>query len=123
MKFRSRSASDGGFSAFAPYRSVRALLITWEDAAEKEFAEQREALAKEFKQHGFVVEEAFEIKSTRPHQSLIPRLQQFLANDRDGTLLILYYGGHGMNNEDKDHIWLWYDFRETPTNQSNSHIT
>lgn len=97
---------DSNISEFAPYKAIKALLITWKDAEEKDFAIQRDSLEKEFKLYGFGVEK-FCIESDKPHRSLVPRLQQFLLNDKADSLLILYYGGHGMNNLDKEHIWLW----------------
>jgi hypothetical protein len=34
------------------------------------------------------------------------RLHEFLRYDAEGTLLIIYYGGHGLNDSDQNNIWL-----------------
>lgn len=90
-------------------------MVDWEkskedDASERaEFQSQREALAREFKMYRFTTVN-YSIpseRSKRPYRELNKRLQEFLVHDETGTLLIIYYGGHGENNDDKNHIWLW----------------
>lgn len=99
----------------SPYRKVHALMIDWEesigdDPLERvEFQCQREALEREFRMYRFTTEN-YSIpsgRSRRPYRELNMRLQEFLILDEAGTLLIVYYGGHGENNDDKNHIWLW----------------
>ena len=91
------------------YNEVRVLLICWEDSGQKEFEQQLLGLQKEFKEYGFnIEEEPYKIKSEQPYRRLAARLQEFLEYDREGTLLIIYYGGHGQNDEDQNNIWLRY---------------
>lgn len=94
------------FTSPPSYTSVKALMISWEDTAQKAFKSQLLKLSTVLKAYKFDVEE-FEIESVKPFQTLSERLHRFLRNDQDGALLIIYYGGHGMNNQDKNNIWLW----------------
>ncbi|KAI5859745.1 heterokaryon incompatibility protein-domain-containing protein [Durotheca rogersii] len=91
-----------------PYSAVDALLISWKDsvqAQKNQFKTQLQGLASELLAHNFRVTE-YEIESKRPQQRLSERLLLLLKHDKPGTLLIIYYGGHGLNNKDKDCIWL-----------------
>lgn len=87
-------------------------MIDWEqtkhdDTSERaEFKSQREALAKEFKMYRFTTVN-YSIPPRRPYRALNKRLQELLVYDEYRTLLIIYYGGHGENNDDKNHVWLW----------------
>ena len=97
---------DRSNSAALPYTSVKVMMISWKDSAEDEFKSQLRELSIEFKNYRFDVEE-FEIPGVRPHQTLSERLQLFLRHDKEGSLLIVYYGGHGASNQDKNNMWLW----------------
>jgi hypothetical protein len=98
-----------GQSRRANYTSIRALLICWKDSTQPEFEDQLQSLnAVLAGDYAFDVEK-FEIESERPQQKLSARLLDFLQNDRDGGLLIVYYGGHGLNSRDKDCLWLCHD--------------
>jgi hypothetical protein len=88
-----------------PYTSVKVLMIKWKDSSQKEFGSQLTALATEFKAYNFDVEE-YDIESEMSHVTLGSRLIQFLSYNEEGRLLIVYYGGHGIDNQDKDCIWL-----------------
>ncbi|KAK8031273.1 hypothetical protein PG990_001007 [Apiospora arundinis] len=92
------------------YDEVHALMIDWEDAVKEtpDFRKQKKKLAEEFDTYLFKPE-SFEIPSTKPYQALLVRIQQFLSHDHPKNLLIIYYGGHGANNKDKDHIWYCCD--------------
>lgn len=103
---QARRNSESTETLVSPYQTVRALMIDWKDAREKDFREQRDRLSAEFKKYRFLVE-PFSIESEKPYQKLAARLLEFLSHDAPGTLFIIYYGGHGMNNKDKAHIWLW----------------
>jgi hypothetical protein len=89
------------------YTAVKVLMICWKDCAQKEFKKQLDELSKEFKAYGFDVEPVYSIESHKSHQRLDLRLHEFLKYDKQDTLLIIYYGGHGRNNSDKNNIWLW----------------
>jgi hypothetical protein len=89
------------------YEAVKVLMICWKDA-QKEFKRQLDELSKEFEAYGFDVEPVYRIETQKSHQRLDLRLHEFLKYDKQGTLLIVYYGGHGQNNPDKNNIWLWY---------------
>ena len=92
------------------YMKVNVLLLSWKDmddpAEGAEFKAQLCLLSDEFKAYRFVVEE-YEIESDMPYRKLSERLIGFLRHhDKIGTLLILYYGGHGLNNRDSHCVWL-----------------
>lgn len=91
---------------FEPYNAVFALILHWEDAAEKDFKKQGEKLGTVLKAFKFQVKE-YAIPSEKPHQSLNGRLQEFLEEDNDRTLLIVYYSGHALTGRDRNHIWVW----------------
>jgi hypothetical protein len=89
-----------------PYRAVHVLLVYWKDGT-KDFYDQLRELGKEFKgSYKYQVEE-WAIESEGPYKKLNERLLKFLEYDQDGALLIVYYGGHGGINKDKNHTWLW----------------
>jgi hypothetical protein len=91
------------------YKRVHVLMLSWRDvenARERtEFRSQLRALAEEFDAYRFSVEE-YEIESDMPYRKLSRRLHEFLGHDQEGVLLIVYYGGHGLNNRDSHCIWL-----------------
>jgi hypothetical protein len=89
----------------SPYSAVEVLMVCWKDSAQKQFKEQLKSLAKVLSAYNFHVME-YEIESKRPQQTFSARLLSFLDHDKPNTLLIIYYGGHGLNNKDKDCIWL-----------------
>lgn len=97
-----------------PYKIVNVLLICWEDTTQHEFENQLDTLASEFKKFNFCVRK-YKIASKRPQQKLNRELLSFLDNDQDDTLLIIYYGGHGLNNGDKECIWLRYATSQATT--------
>jgi len=91
------------------YERVKALLLSWQDvddARERhEFTTQLRRLADEFKAYRFDVEE-YKIESEKPYRKLSRQLDDFLRHDEEGVLLIVSYGGHGINNRDSHCIWL-----------------
>ncbi|RYO95986.1 hypothetical protein DL765_011724 [Monosporascus sp. GIB2] len=101
------------------YARVNALMLSWKEIDDpterKEFKTQLQGLADEFRAYRFEVEE-YEIESERPYQKLSRRFGEFLQHDQEGTLLILYYGGHGLNNRDSHCIWL----RDNPEDTEES---
>ncbi|KAK8034169.1 heterokaryon incompatibility protein-domain-containing protein [Apiospora rasikravindrae] len=110
MASSSMRSLRGGHAIMAtltsPYQEVHALMVDWEDAGREahEFRDQKEKLAEEFRKYRFKPK-SFAIPSKKPYQALLMEIHQFLQHDKTGNLLIIYYGGHGANNKDKDHIW------------------
>lgn len=93
----------------APYKTVNVLMLSWKDIDDDkerdEFQAQLRSLSEEFRAYRFDVEE-YEIESHMPYRKLSRRLDVFLRHDHEGALLIIYYGGHGLNNRDSHCIWL-----------------
>lgn len=87
------------------YSSVHVLMLYWENGREV-FKDQVRELAVEFRRFNYHVN-TWHIPSARPWRSLSKRLLDFLKTDQRARLLIIYYGGHGQNNEDKHNVWLW----------------
>jgi len=104
-----------------PYKRVAALMLSWKDASNnydrEEFRTQLNSLSEEFKNYRFEVKH-YGIESEKSHQKLSRQLSELLDNDSQETLLIVYYGGHGLNNRDSNCIWLRYDvvFLSLPVN-------
>ena len=81
-------------------------MIYWKDG-EDEFYDQLKKLGKEFESaYGYKVEE-WALGSANPYKDMTERLLKFLDYENEGTLLILYYGGHGGITKDRQHTWLW----------------
>ena len=78
------------------YDDVRALLICWKRAQPTTFKHQRAALEKVLKtpyQFGTL---PIDIPNQQPYDFLITHVGDFNRSyNKDNTLLILYYGGHG----------------------------
>ena len=52
--------------------------------------------------------EEWKIPSRRSHNLLAFELMRFLEKyERKDSLLIVYYGGHGGMNDDRQCIWSW----------------
>ena len=89
------------------YTNVHVLLLSWEDdnlGVMKEVRELEKVFADTYNYHT----ERFQIPSSRSHNSLARRLTAFL-DDFEGSknLLIVYYGGHGFMNDDRQCLWSW----------------
>jgi len=53
--------------------------------------------------------ERWKIPSKRSHNTLAAKLLAFLDEyESKETLLIVYYGGHGSMNDDRQCVWSWY---------------
>ena len=89
------------------YKRVHVLLLSWEAddlGVAKEIAELKDTFDKIY--HYEV--EHWKIPSNRSHNSLNRRLTNFIDDyEGEDTLLILYYGGHGYMNDDRQCIWSW----------------
>lgn len=52
--------------------------------------------------------EEWKIPSNGPHNSLAFKLMRFLEeHEGKESLLIVYYGGHGGMNDDRQCVWSW----------------
>jgi len=107
--------TEGGDSArhalsSGSYHEVCALMICWENIDNQKelagFKAQLDELAAEFRQYRFKVEH-YEIESETPAHKLSRRFDQLIQeHDKEGSLLIVYYGGHGQRNDDYHCIWI-----------------
>ncbi|RKK69806.1 hypothetical protein BFJ69_g12383 [Fusarium oxysporum] len=95
------------------YLDVRALFLSWK-GADKAFYEQLVLLKNVLQdEYNFGVED-WAIPHDDPFFQLNGRLRQFLQSDDYDTLLILYYGGHGSTDTDRNALWMCYDRADTP---------
>ena len=95
------------------YDQVLCLLLCWDDdtSANKPFNEHRESLMIELRSWNFRVQKLNIERSNRAYCSLAGALLKVLdSDDLSRTLLIVYYGGHGAQNKDKEAVWYWYFF-------------
>lgn len=104
----SRGASDQrpGSRRNYPYTAVYVLLLYWKEG-NKDFYEELSKLGKEFKNSYCYKVEEWAIESRGPYKKLNQRLGEFLDYGQQETLLIVYYGGHGGIDKDRNHTWLW----------------
>lgn len=96
------------------YKEVHALLLSWEQdnlGVANEIAELKDV----FQQIYHFNVDGWKIPSEKSHNSLAAKVLGFL-NDYDSTenLLIVYYGGHGFMNDDRQCVWSWYVSPYTP---------
>ncbi|OIW26652.1 hypothetical protein CONLIGDRAFT_482534 [Coniochaeta ligniaria NRRL 30616] len=89
------------------YTKAEALVISWQDGGrtQQPFKDQRDKLGQELEAYNFGVE-TFDIPSAKPYQTLFRKLNEFLSHDDQGTLLVVYYGGHGEKIADNQLVWL-----------------
>ena len=89
------------------YKAVHALLLTWEDDNLGVINEVDE-LEVVFRQTYHFKVEKWKIPSKRPHNTLAAKLLGFLEDfESKDNLLIIYYGGHGSMNDDRQCVWSW----------------
>ena len=91
------------------YTGVQVLLLSWVDdnlGVKKEVNE----LEKVFRQIYNFGTEIWDIPSgTKSHHSLAGKLWRFIEDyDDKDRLLIVYYGGHGGMNDDRQCVWSRY---------------
>lgn len=90
------------------YRYAYVLLLSWEDDELGVQAEVQE-LNDVFSLTYCFPTEQWRIPSSNSHNALAFRLMQFLKDYAiDEHLLVIYYGGHGSMNDDRQCIWSWY---------------
>ena len=89
------------------YKWIHVLLLSWEAddlGVAKEIAELQDTFDNIY--HYEV--ENWKIPSNRSHNSLNRRLTNFIDDyEGEDILLIVYYGGHGNMNDDRQCIWSW----------------
>lgn len=90
------------------YRKVYALLLSWE-ADELGVISEVQELDHVFSQIYRYQAEQWQIPSTNSHNMLAFRLMEFLRSYASNEhLLLIYYGGHGSMNDDRQCVWSWY---------------
>lgn len=90
----------------SPYLAVNVLLLSWEDddlGVETEIVRLAEVLQTLYR---YSVE-AWKIPSMKSHNQLGDRLRDFTKKyEKEDSLLIVYYGGHGYLNDSRQLVWL-----------------
>lgn len=85
---------------------VHVLLLRWKED-DLNVAIELEGLAKVFQTYNFTTE-TFLIPSANSQRELTKRVLNFLEHyDREGNLLVVYYGGHGTINQARQATWWW----------------
>ncbi|KAL8815419.1 MAG: hypothetical protein Q9223_005443 [Gallowayella weberi] len=102
------------------YSDVNVLLLSWEDDDLDVVTEITE-LSTVFSQvYGYETDH-YRIPSTQSHIALARKiLESLLASDSSEKLLIVYYGGHGYMNDQRDCVWLCNQRPDAPTVQWSS---
>ncbi|KAL8958408.1 MAG: hypothetical protein Q9193_004529 [Seirophora villosa] len=99
------------------YRNVYALLLSWEDDQLGVISEVQELDDVLSQTYHYQVEQ-WRIPNTNSHNSLAFRLMEFLRSYASSEhLLLIYYGGHGSMNDDRQCIWSCYETLDSPTVQ------
>ena len=89
------------------YKEVHTLLLSWEDDNLGVVDEVNELEDVFRRLYGFETE-AWRIPSKRSHNSLAAKIIGFLDDyESKDNLLIVYYGGHGEMNDDRQCVWSW----------------
>ena len=103
------SAAEAAFPnrGVSRYKEVHTLLLSWEDD-NLGVADEIGDLGDVFRHlYGFQTEE-WRIPSKRSHNSLASKILGFLDDyESKDNLLIVYYGGHGEMNDDRQCVWSW----------------
>ncbi|KAI4257149.1 MAG: hypothetical protein L6R42_005834 [Xanthoria sp. 1 TBL-2021] len=88
------------------YCDVHVLLLSWEDDDLGVVSEVND-LDDLFREVYRYRTDQWRIPSTKSHNALARRILRSLAEaDASDKLLIVYYGGHGFMNEDRQCVWL-----------------
>lgn len=91
-----------GFRSFDEYHSVCVLLLWWEDGDSPGFKLEAEALQELFLKSFYFFTETYSIPSEKAQLSLDQRINNLiLQHSSDGSLLIIHYGGHGDEDDDR----------------------
>jgi Caspase domain len=89
------------------YLKVEVLLLSWEDddlGVVKEVTE----LQNLFEDLYHYEVQVYQIPNVKPDKELKRRMLQFLENDHEDTLLILYYGGHARKSPQSNEAPIWF---------------
>ncbi|KAL8936126.1 MAG: hypothetical protein Q9216_005093 [Gyalolechia sp. 2 TL-2023] len=93
-------------SSRSRYTDVYVLLISWEDD-DLGVATEVDELEILFRQLYQYKTDHWKIPSTKSHNAVVRRIMQSLEEfESIDKLLIVYYGGHGYMNEDRQCVWL-----------------
>lgn len=95
------------------YDNVQALMICWEGQSISTFRRQRNELKNVFEEkYNFsgteldIPQQGGEQAQQDPQVYLLKHLQDFKTlYNKKGNLLIVYYGGHGINGEGSELLW------------------
>jgi hypothetical protein len=94
-------------SDYSRYIYVQVLLIRWEED-ELHVEDELNELKRVFDLYGFATEK-FLIPTSNSHRKLNQKVLSFVEEyENDDTLLIVYYGGHGIINKARQSTWSWY---------------
>jgi hypothetical protein len=90
------------------YDAVNCLLIHWEDD-DLGVVIEIDRLQRVLVEHYQYCVECYSIPSKNSHRMLERRLRDFTEpfEENNNVLLIVYYGGHGYLNANRQHIWVW----------------
>ena len=83
------------------------LLISWKDddlGVSKEVAELQHV----FEDLYHYQVQTYQIPNVKPDKEMKRRMLEFLDNDRDDTLLILYYAGHAKKSSLLNETPIWF---------------
>lgn len=112
VKALGKVLTEAGNAAFpnrgrARYQEAHVLLLSWEHD-NLGVIDEVNNLQDVFRQNYNYETEVWQIPSTRSHNTLATRILQYLADyEARDSLLIVYYGGHGLMNDDRQCIWSW----------------
>ena len=110
-------ALDGAMSLDTNYTHVGALFISWapsaadspDKAAElKRMKSQSVSLSKLFRRGYNIAVDEYDIPRERPFRALTDKLWDVRdAYEKPRHFLIIYYGGHGGSDQNRNAIWKW----------------
>ena len=105
------AAANGAFPnrgvGTSRYKGAHVLLLSWEEDSLGVIKEIQE-LEDVFRNDYHYDTEEWRIPSVRSHNSLAAKILGFLDDhESKDSLLIVYYGGHGEMNDDRQCIWSW----------------
>ena len=102
-----RSKGRGKEEVKPSYSAVYVLLLSWEDDDLGVISEIKDLAFTFENAYGFQVER-YLIPSEEPDDAFDERLKTFVRSYQSPrSLLIVYYGGHGMLNASRLGIWAW----------------
>jgi hypothetical protein len=94
-------------SDYSRYSDVQVLLIQW-DEDELQVEDELNELRRVFNLYGFTTNK-FRIPTSNSHRKLNQKVLSFVEeHENEDTLLIIYYGGHGVINKARQSTWSWY---------------